>query len=82
MNDYDLKLFLTDKIGIALHCKKVDEVIRHPHRVTQDQFSLVTEKVSGTHEDNFTINIEFFQHNFTCAELLPYLHIPHVEIFR
>jgi hypothetical protein len=25
--------------------KKVDKVIRHPHRVTHDQFSLVSEKI-------------------------------------
>jgi hypothetical protein len=40
--------------------KKVDEVVRHLHRVTQDQFSLVSEKVFGILEDNFTINIELF----------------------
>ncbi len=37
--------------------KKVDELVRHPHLVTQDQFSLVSEKVSGIPEDNLTINI-------------------------
>jgi hypothetical protein len=33
--------------------KKVDEVVRHLHRVTQDQLSLVSERVSGIPEDNF-----------------------------
>ncbi len=52
--------------------KKFDEVVRHPHLVTQDQFSLVSEKDSGIPEDNFNINIE----------LLRYKHIPNVELFR
>ena len=62
--------------------KRIDEVVRHPHRVTQVQFSLVSEKVSGIPEDNFTINIKLFQQNFTFIELLCYKHIPHVEICR
>ncbi len=61
--------------------KKVDEVVRHPHRVTQDQFSLVSEKVSGIPEDNFTIIIELFRQNFTNVELLRYNHITHIELF-
>ncbi len=40
--------------------KKFDEVVRHLHLVTQDQFTLVLEKVFGIPEDNFTINIELF----------------------
>jgi hypothetical protein len=40
--------------------KKFDEVVRHPHLATQDQFSLVSEKDSGIPEDNFIINIELF----------------------
>ena len=40
--------------------KKFDEVVRRLHRVTQDQFSLVSEKVFGIPEKNFTINIELF----------------------
>jgi hypothetical protein len=40
--------------------KRVDEVVRHPHLVTQDQFSLVSEKVFGIPEEIFTINIELF----------------------
>jgi hypothetical protein len=50
--------------------KKVDEVVRHPHLVTQDQFSLVSEKFSGIPEGNFTINIELFRQTFTNVELL------------
>jgi hypothetical protein len=38
--------------------------------VTQDQFSLVSEKDSGIPEDNFIINIELFQQTFTNVELL------------
>jgi hypothetical protein len=40
--------------------KKSDKVVRHPQQVTQDQFSLVSEKVFGIYEDNFAINIELF----------------------
>ncbi len=50
--------------------KKIDEVVRHPHLVTQDQFSLVSEKVSGIPKGNFTINIEPFRQTFTYVELL------------
>jgi hypothetical protein len=40
--------------------KKFDEVVRHLHLVTQDQFTLVSEKVFGIPEENFTKNIELF----------------------
>jgi hypothetical protein len=50
--------------------KKIDEVVRHLHLVTQDQFSLVSEKDSGIPEDNFIINIELFRQTFTNVELL------------
>jgi hypothetical protein len=60
--------------------KKVDEVVQHLYSVTQDQFRLVSEKVSDILEDNYTINIELFQLNFLCVKLLRYKHIPHVEI--
>jgi hypothetical protein len=62
--------------------KRVDEVVRHPHLVTQDQFTQVSKKVSDIPEENFIINIELFRHYFTWVELLRYKHIPHVEIFR
>jgi hypothetical protein len=62
--------------------KRVDKVVLHPHRVKQDQFSLVTGKASGIHEDNFTINIELFRPTLTCVELLRCKHIPNVELFR
>jgi hypothetical protein len=42
--------------------KRVDEVVRHPHLVTQDQFTQVSKKVSDIAEENFTINIELFLH--------------------
>jgi hypothetical protein len=38
--------------------------------VTQDQFSLVSEKDSGIPEYNFIINIELFRQTFTNVELL------------
>jgi hypothetical protein len=38
--------------------------------VTQDQFSLVSEKDSGIPEDNFIKNIELFPQTFTNVELL------------
>jgi hypothetical protein len=61
--------------------KRVDEVVRYLHRVTQDQFSLVSEKVSGIHEDNFTVNIELFWQNVICVELLRYKRNAHVAFF-
>jgi hypothetical protein len=45
----------------AYTVKKVDEVVRHLHLVTQDQFSLVSEIFLGIPEDNYTINIELFR---------------------
>jgi hypothetical protein len=50
--------------------KRDDEVVRHPHRLTQDLFSLVSEKVSFIPEDNFTTIIELFGQTFTNVELL------------
>ncbi len=50
--------------------KKFDEVVRHPHLVTQDQFSLVSKKDSGIHADNCKKNIEVFRQTFTNVELL------------
>ena len=62
--------------------KKVDELVRHLHLVTQDQFRLVSKKYSDSHEDNCIKNIEVFQQTFTNVELLRYKHIPNVELFR
>jgi hypothetical protein len=45
---------------LAFTVKKFDEVVRHLHLVTQDQFTLVSEKVFGIPEENFTKNIELF----------------------
>jgi hypothetical protein len=42
--------------------KRVDEVVRYPHLVTQDQFTQVSKKVFDIPEENFTINIELFRH--------------------
>ncbi len=62
--------------------QKVDEVVRYPHLVTQDQFSQVSKKVSGIHEENFTINIELFRQNVKCVELLRYKRNAQVELVR
>ena len=50
--------------------KRLDEVVRHPHLVTQDQFTQVSKKVSDIPAENFTINIELFRQTFTNVELL------------
>ncbi len=44
--------------------KRVDEVVRHPHLVTQDQFTQVSKKVSDIPEENFTINMDIFDRIF------------------
>ncbi len=62
--------------------KKFDEAVRHLHLVTQDQFSLVSEKDSGNPEDNFKINTELFRQTFSSVELLRCKHIPNVELLR
>jgi hypothetical protein len=46
----------------TLTVKRVDEVVRHPHLVTQDQFTQVLKKVSDIPEENFIINIELSRH--------------------
>ena len=50
--------------------KTVDEVVRHPHLVTQDQFTQVSKKVFDIPAEDFTINIELFLHSFTNVELV------------
>ncbi len=50
--------------------KRVDEVVWHPHLVTQDQFTQVPKKVSDIPAENFTINIKLFRQTFTNVELL------------
>jgi hypothetical protein len=62
--------------------KKFDEVVRHQHLVTQDQFSLVSKKDSGIPKDNLNKNIEVFRQTFTNVELLRYKHISNVKLFR
>ncbi len=42
--------------------KRVDEVVRHPHLVTQDQNTQVSNKVFDIPEEKYTINIELFRH--------------------
>ncbi len=48
--------------------KRVDEVVRHPHLVTQDQFTQVSKKVSDIPAENFTINIKLFRQTFTIRQ--------------
>ncbi len=62
--------------------KRVDEVVRHPHLVTQDQFTQVLNKVSDIHGENSIINIELFRHFSQVIELVHYYYISHVELFR
>ncbi len=64
----------------AYTVKKFDEVVRHLHLVTQDQFSLVLKKYPDIHEENCNKNIEVFRQTFTNVELLRYKHIPNVEL--
>ena len=59
--------------------KRVDEVVRHPHLVTQDQFTQVSKKVSDIPEENFTKNAELFRH---FSQVSNYDYISHVELFR
>jgi hypothetical protein len=55
--------------GVWLYTvKRVDEVVRHPHLMTQDQFTQVSKKVSDIPAENFTINIELFRQTFTNVE--------------
>jgi hypothetical protein len=42
--------------------KRVDEVVPHPHLVTQDQNTQVSNKFFHIPVENFTINIELFRH--------------------
>ncbi len=50
------------RIQLTYTVKRVDEVVRHPHLVTQDQNTQVLKKVSDIAEENFTINSELFRH--------------------
>jgi hypothetical protein len=60
------------QIKVCHTVKRVDEVVRHPHLVMQDQFTQVSKKVSDIPDENFTINIELLQQNVMCVELLRY----------
>jgi hypothetical protein len=55
-SDYNLKS------GCTYTVKRVDEVVRHPHLVTQDQNTQVSNKFFDIPVENFTINIELFRH--------------------
>ncbi len=56
--------------GAACTVKRVDEVVRHRHLVTQDQKTQVSKKVFDIPTENFTKNIELFRQTFTNVELL------------
>jgi hypothetical protein len=64
------KIWLGDVIPFHYTVKRVDEVVRHPHLVTQDQNTQVSKKVSDIPEENFTINIKLYRQTFTNVELL------------
>ncbi len=50
--------------------RRVDEVVRHQHLVTQDQLTQVSNKFSDIPAEDFTINIELFLQTFTNVELV------------
>jgi hypothetical protein len=57
------KLFADNIVtGGKYTVKRVDEVVRHPHLVTQDQKTQVSNKFFDIPVENFTINIELFRH--------------------
>jgi hypothetical protein len=61
----------------SLTVKRVDEVVRYPHLVTQDQFTQVSKKFSDIPAVIFTINIELFRQTFTnvlLSDALPLRH--------
>ncbi|MFN9979626.1 MAG: hypothetical protein ACK53Y_06925, partial [bacterium] len=60
--------------------KRVDEVVRHPHLVTQDQNTQVSNKVSDIHVENSIINIKLFRNFSQVIELVRYDYISHVEL--
>ncbi len=67
-------------LGRPYTVKRVDEVVRHPHLVTQDQNTQVSNKVSDIHVENSIINIELFLHFSQVIELVRYDYISHVEL--
>ena len=69
-------------ILIAYTVKRVDEVVRHPHLVTQDQNTQVSNKVSDIHVENSITNIELFRQFSQVIEQVRYDYISHVELFR
>ncbi len=75
-------LFMALCVWLGCTVKRFDEVVQHLHLVTQDQFSLVSKKYSGIHEENCNINIEVFRQTFTNVELLRYKHVPNFKLFR
>ncbi len=56
------KMGINKKNSHIYTVKRVDEVVRHPHLVTQDQNTQVSNKFFDIPVENFTINIEFFRH--------------------
>jgi hypothetical protein len=50
--------------------RRVDEVVRHQHLVTQDQFTQVSKNFSNIPAEDFTINIELFLQTFTNVKLV------------
>ncbi len=58
------------KLQRPITVKRVDEVVRQQHLVTQDQFTQVSKKVSDIPAEDFTKNIELFLQTFTNVELV------------
>jgi hypothetical protein len=61
VNSFRKTLKTMQRIHRRYTVKRVDEVVRHQHLVTQDQFTQVSKKVFDIPEENFTINIELFR---------------------
>jgi hypothetical protein len=60
---FDLyKTFVSRNISDPYTVKRVDELVRHPHLVTQDQKTQVSNKFFDIPVENFTINIKLFRH--------------------
>ncbi len=78
-----IQIYMSSINGISNYTvKRVDEVVRHWHLVTQDQFTQVSKKVSDIPKEYFTIKYRTFPAFFTSAELVRYDYISHVELFR
>ncbi len=74
------KASVTPPLDPVEHCKKSWRSSSIPASGDAGPIQPVSEKVSGIHEDNFTINIELFRQNVTCVKLLRYKRNAHVKL--